>query len=228
MIEDLLTADCAVAEAFDDSAAVALFPQEAALMEGRVARRRRQFATGRSCARRALGRLGVPPAPLLPGPGGAPVWPQGVVGSITHCDGYLAAAVAPARAVAAVGIDAEPALPLPEGVLSLVAGPEEQEALSAFGTEGAAACRDRLLFSAKEAVYKAWYPRARRWSALREIRVVLDPGGTFTARPPARGPAGAAQHDYSGRWLVRSGLLLAAVLEPAPAGHPSRLFRLSS
>ncbi|GAB3441778.1 4'-phosphopantetheinyl transferase superfamily protein [Streptomonospora sediminis] len=219
MIEELLPAGCAAAEAFGGSTAVALFPQEAALMAGRVPRRRRQFATGRACARRALGRLGVPPAPLLPGPGGAPEWPQGVVGSITHCDGYLAAVVAPAGEAAAIGIDAEPALPLPEGVRSLVAGPQERTALAALDAAGEAAYWDRLLFSAKEAVYKAWYPRARRWSALREIAVDLEPGGTFTARAPEGGGSGGAP-EYSGCWLVRSGLLLTAVLEPAGEGAP--------
>ncbi|WP_423832395.1 hypothetical protein [Streptomyces manipurensis] len=73
------------------------------------ARRRAQFATARACARRALAGLGREPVALLPGPGGAPQWPSGVVGSITHCEGYRAAVAAPAGVVAALGIDAEPA-----------------------------------------------------------------------------------------------------------------------
>nr|WP_284287855.1 hypothetical protein [Angustibacter aerolatus] len=74
-------------------------------------------------ARQALRSLGVAPAPLPRGERGAPAWPLGVVGSITHCDGYRGAAVAAATECAAVGVDAEPAAPLPDGVLATVATP---------------------------------------------------------------------------------------------------------
>lgn len=85
-------------------------------------RRQREFATARSCARTALARLGVPPVPVLASPRGAPRWPAGVVGSITHCDGYRAAAVAYTRDVVSLGIDAEPDEPLPnDGTLGPIA-----------------------------------------------------------------------------------------------------------
>ena len=79
----------------------------------------------RTCARIALGRLGLPPAPLLSGPKREPLWPDGVVGSITHCDGYRAVAVARADQLASIGIDAEPHAELPAGILARIALPAD-------------------------------------------------------------------------------------------------------
>ncbi|MFF3751675.1 4'-phosphopantetheinyl transferase [Streptomyces sp. NPDC002018] len=217
MIEEILPPGVRSSEAFDDLAPAPLFPEEAALMAGRRERRRTQFATARACARRSLAELGLPPAPLLPGAGGAPRWPEGVVGSITHCDGYRAAVVARAAEVAALGIDAEPARPLPRGVLGLVASDGERTALERLARARPEVCWDRLLFSAKEAVYKAWYPSVERWLGFADAEVRISPEGTFTARlHPAEPPPGAPTR-FSGRWLVRGGLLLTAVSPPGQA-----------
>ncbi|MGW2057349.1 4'-phosphopantetheinyl transferase family protein [Streptomyces sp. NPDC001840] len=219
MIEEILPPGVRSSEAFDDLAPAPLFPEEAALMAGRRERRRAQFATARACARRSLAGLGLAPAPLLPGPGGAPRWPAGVVGSITHCDGYRAAVAARAAEVTALGIDAEPAEPLPRGVLGLVASEDERAALERLSAERPGVCWDRLLFSAKEAVYKAWYPAAERWLGFADADVRFSLRGTFTARlHPAEPPPGAPTH-FEGRWLVRNGLLLTAIAirgEPSP------------
>src|SRR5207245_11366486 len=115
-------------------------------------RSRREFAAGRACARAALHRLGFPRGPLLSGADRAPIWPAGAVGSITHCPGYCAAAVARRRDVRALGIDAELNEPLPDGVAELVCTETELTwtAMSApRGTHWQA-----LIFSAKESVYK--------------------------------------------------------------------------
>ncbi|MFD5778600.1 4'-phosphopantetheinyl transferase [Streptomyces sp. NPDC126933] len=220
MIEEILPPGVRSSEAFDDLAPAPLFPEEAALMAGRRPRRQAQFATARACARRSLAELGLPPAPLLPGAGGAPRWPAGVVGSITHCDGYRAAVVARSAEVAALGIDAEPAEPLPRGVLGLVASDSERAALERLAAGSPELCWDRLLFSAKEAVYKAWYPSAERWLGFADADVRFAPSGTFTARlHPSEPPPDAPTH-FEGRWLVRNGLLLTAVATTtAPAGH---------
>src|SRR5581483_11983056 len=112
---------------------VTLFPAEEAVLARAVDKRRREFTTARGCARAALARLGLPPAPIPRGPKGEPQWPDGVMGTITHCDGYRAAAVARARDVVTLGIDAEPAGPLPDGVLGLVAAEDEQAWLRDLG-----------------------------------------------------------------------------------------------
>src|SRR5258707_3983065 len=98
-----------------------LFPEEAALVARATEKRRREFTGVRVCARLALVRAGVRPAPIMPGPSGSPRWPPGIVGSMTHCDSYCAAAVGRADTFAAIGIDYEPGEMLPGSVLTSVA-----------------------------------------------------------------------------------------------------------
>ncbi|MFI1865156.1 4'-phosphopantetheinyl transferase [Streptomyces jumonjinensis] len=217
MIDRILPHDVASAWAFDDTADIPLFPEEEAALARAVERRRREFTTVRGCARRALAGLGLSAAPLVPGVRGAPVWPDGVVGSMTHCDGYRAAAVARTPGTAAVGIDAEPHGPLPEGVLGVVGRPEER-AWIAEGGAGPGVHWDRLLFSAKEAVFKVWYPLTRRELDFTEAVVVFHAGGTFTARLLVPGPAvgSGTLTELPGRWTAAGGLALTAVVLPAP------------
>ncbi|RSS83387.1 4'-phosphopantetheinyl transferase [Streptomyces sp. WAC06614] len=211
MIERLLPPGVTSSEAFDDEAPAPLFPAEAALMEGRRARRRRQFATARACARRCLEALGRPPVALLPGPGGAPQWPAGVVGSITHCDGYRAAVAAPADRVAALGIDAEPAGPLPDGVLGLITSPQERTHLEALSSAAPQTPWERIFFSAKEAVYKAWYPATGTWLGFRDATLTLSPTGTFRATLHPPHAPDAPDPVYEGRWLATESLVITAV-----------------
>ena len=194
-----------------------LFPEEAALVARAVDKRRREFAAVRGCARRALVHLGHPPVPLLTGDRGAPRWPSGVVGSLTHCSGYAAAAVAPAQAVLGLGIDAEPHAPLPHGVLEAVTSPAERAAVTDLLAARPDVRWDSLLFSAKESVYKCWFPLARRWLGFGDVALDVDPaGGTFAARLLVPGPtvAGRELTRFDGRWAVSSGLVLTAIALP--------------
>ncbi|MDJ0382241.1 4'-phosphopantetheinyl transferase superfamily protein [Streptomyces sp. G-G2] len=211
MIETLLPPGVACSEAFDDAAPAPLFPAEAALMAGRRARRQRQFATARACARRCLADLGRSPVPLLPGPGGAPGWPSGVVGSITHCEGYRAAVADLSGRTSALGIDAEPAGPLPEGVLGMITSAAERAHLAELTAADPATPWERVFFSAKEAVYKAWYPATGSWLGFRQAALALSPEGTFTCvlqPPPTAAPV---DPRYDGRWLTTPALILTAV-----------------
>lgn len=221
MIEAILPAGVAVAEAFDDAAPAELFAAEAALVAPAVEKRRREFATGRLCARRALARLGVEAGAIGSGERGEPLWPAGVVGAISHCRGYRGAAVAPAGELAALGIDAEPHEPLPDGLLADVARPEERPALARLAAAEPGLRWDRLLFSAKESVYKAWFPLARRWLGFEDAALDLDPARrAFTARLLVPGPrlGGTELRALEGRWLLADGLVLTAVaVPPAPA-----------
>lgn len=204
-----------------------LHPSEAEVIAGAVERRRREFATVRGCARWALAALGHPPVPLLPGPAGAPRWPAGTTGSMTHCDGYRAAAVARARETASIGIDAEPAHPLPPDVVDMVVLPAEQAALAALRHVDPATPWDRLLFSCKEAVYKAWYPLTRSWLGFDQVAVIVDPQARrFTARllGPAIRLGDRRLTVLRGRYAVARSLVLAAVTVPAPGvGTAARL-----
>jgi len=214
VIERLLPAGVAAVEAHDDPPDEVLFPAEQAAVERAVAGRRAEFSTVRICARAALGQLGLPATPIVPGRRGAPCWPAGVVGSMTHCAGYRAAAVAFGRDVASLGIDAEPNAALPPGVLSLVARPEERAWLAEQAVAWPGVHWDRLLFSAKEAVYKAWFPLTGRWLDFHEASVAIDPfGRSFTAGLLVPGPvvAGRALTEFAGRFLVADGLVLTAI-----------------
>lgn len=222
VIERVLPEGVAWAEAFDDPPGVTLFPEEQALLAKAVDKRRREFTTGRHCARRALATLGVPPGPIGRGPRGEPQWPAGVTGSITHCAGYRAAAVAPTRAVAVLGIDAEPHEPLPDGVLATVARGPELAHLRDLVRRHPAVAWDRLLFCGKEAVYKAWFPLAGRWLGFEEAEVTIDPtGGTFSARFLVPGPTldGTRLGAFEGRWHATPDLLTTAVTVSVPASR---------
>ncbi len=217
VIADILPAKAAAVEAFGDLPGVTLFPEEKTFIAKAVDKRRREFTTARACARAALATLGLPPAPIVPGLRGAPQWPAGVVGSITHCAGYCACALARTADLAAIGIDAEPHDALPGGVLDVIATASERARLSQYTTLMPGTCWDRLLFSAKESVYKAWFPLTRRWLDFDQAEITIEPtAGTFTAHLLTTGPAlnGRELKDFTGRWLARDGYIVTAIAVP--------------
>ncbi len=214
MIETILPTAVASTETRGDRPGGDLFPEEEAMIANAVAKRRREFADGRSCAHRALAQLGIPPGPILAGERSEPIWPAGVVGSITHCDGYRGCAVARRTDLITIGIDAEPHAPLPPGLIGDIARPDELGPLAELAGVEPGVHWDRLLFSAKEAVYKAWYPLAGRWLGFEDAVLDFDPAQrSFVARLLVPGPVvgGAEMRSFRGRWLVRSGLVLAAI-----------------
>jgi 4'-phosphopantetheinyl transferase EntD len=214
MLEVILPAGVESEECFGDPPGGRLFPEEEKIIAHAVTSRRRDFAAVRSCARACLERLGYPPAPILPGVGGAPTWPAGIRGSMTHCTGYAAAAVGPHPQISAIGIDAEPDAPLPDGVLGLIATAAEHDHLAAaHGPDGPN--WDRLLFSAKEAVYKAWFPLVGGWLDHHDAEISFDPhNGTFTALLFRDDLIvdGRPIHQLHGRWIRERGIVLTAVV----------------
>jgi 4'-phosphopantetheinyl transferase EntD len=214
MIEEIIPSDVACFASRDDDVSGWLFPDEAAQMHGAVGTRLREFTTGRTCARLAIAMLGLPTAPIPRGTWREPVWPRGVVGSITHCRGYRAAAVARQRDILTLGIDAEPDEQLPPGVLEQVAVAPEQAWLA---TAPPGVHWDRLLFSAKESVFKAWFPLARDWLGFEQAVVSFHPAEcTFQVRLLVPLPAlfDGRRELFTGRFLVRDGLLLTAIVVP--------------
>lgn len=154
-----------VAHVWTDTHVPALAGVEASGVERAVPSRRDEFARGRGCARRVLAALGHADTPVPVGPDRAPVWPEGVVGSITHTDGFVAAAGADARAVAALGVDVEHIRPLEADVTALVLTPEDAKR------------RDRpewdvLAFSAKESVHKSVHPATGVWLDFLDVSIV--------------------------------------------------------
>ncbi|MER5358779.1 4'-phosphopantetheinyl transferase superfamily protein [Streptomyces sp. NPDC002785] len=228
MIEKILPSQVAVAEALFDPPDAALFPGEEELIRNSVESRRKEFTTARWCARRALGDLGLAPAPILKGERGVPIWPGGVVGSMTHCAGYRAAAIARRADVLTVGIDAEPHKRLPDGVHETIALATEQQRELELRRASPEIHWDRLLFSAKESVYKAWFPLTHRWLGFEEADIVLHTNGSFTAgllasatEPgPATG-ATATPTAFSGRWLVADGFVVTAIAVESEPNAPT-------
>jgi 4'-phosphopantetheinyl transferase EntD len=221
VIDAILPSSVIAVEARSDPSDVVLFAEEEAIIGASVEKRRREFTTVRACAREAFAQFDLPPSPILNGEHGEPLWPAGFVGSLTHCEGYRACAIARAGELASVGIDAEPHAPLPEGVLSEIAGPEELLWLRERKRDAPGVHWDRLLFSAKESVYKAWFPLAKRWLGFEDAFVTVDPSAqTFLARLLVPGPLlqGQPLSGFSGRWLVRDGLVLTAIVLAAPSG----------
>lgn len=221
MIEELLPETAAAVESFGDLPESVLYPQEKALVAESTDERRREFATVRGNARKALSRLGIPPAPILPGTRGAPGWPDGIVGSMTHCAGYRAAAVARAADLAAISVDAEPNQPISNaGMRALVTIPEERLWLTQLALRRPDVHWDRLVFSAKESVYKAWYPLTGQWLDFDEVMITVDAdAGSFHARLLVPGPTvdGTRLTAFNGTWLARRGLLITAIALPRAA-----------
>ena len=151
-----------------------------------VPKRQRQFRAGRYCAMRALGTLdsslAVEAVPR--GPTGAPVWPAGVTGSITHTDDFVSAAVVRRQEALALGIDSERIMSEERAreVQRVVAWPSELACARDAGLSRLEALT--LVFSSKESLYKCVHPRVGRVFGFHDVRIErVDPvAGTFYAR----------------------------------------------
>jgi 4'-phosphopantetheinyl transferase EntD len=145
----------------------ALFEEEARSIASRSAAVRRRSGAARIVGRQLLARLGYPECAVAKGAAGAPIWPAGITGSFAHDDHVAVAVVGKCSDVGALGIDVEPAKVLPPELLQLVATPQERRNV----------CDDpycgRLLFAAKEAVYKAVYPLDREFLDYHDIQIDL-------------------------------------------------------
>lgn len=197
-----------------------VWQEESAHIVNATPERRAEFATTRQCARRALQRLGFPPVAIPVQPSRAPAWPAGVVGSLTHGADLRAAAVATTATCRAVGIDVEPNDGLPNGTLELIASPVEISGLRALDSLWPKVAWDRLLFSAKEAIFKAWFPMTGHWLNYHECTLTIESDtATFTGRlhldSSIRAHFGIDMVE--GRWGISKGRLLSAVVVPTRA-----------
>ncbi len=173
MIETLFPAGVITVLASDAMAEEPLHPDEQPFAAKMSEPRRREFALGRACARHALARLGVS-GPVLRGDDRAPLWPRGVVGSLTHCDQLCAAAVAHREVVLSLGLDAELDSPLRERVAQRICTPDERAHLAEL-PELLPSGWEKLVFSAKESFYKAYYPVARSFLGFHDVGLRFDP-----------------------------------------------------
>jgi 4'-phosphopantetheinyl transferase EntD len=184
-----------------------LLKGEAKLVARAVESRQREFSTGRVLARRLLHEMNVTDFELLRDDDRVPQWPAGIVGSISHTGGLCAVAVAAESVCRGIGVDVEPDEPVSDGIEQRVCTPPEITWLDR-GPVADRAHRCRMIFSVKEAVYKAFYPQLREFWGFQDVNVTLDlRAQRFTARPPAS--SGATQVE--GRLLRRAGWIIAGL-----------------
>ncbi|MGQ3381863.1 4'-phosphopantetheinyl transferase family protein [Glutamicibacter sp. TV12E] len=218
IFNELLPASVHVAETRSELDDGPRYRPEDLYVANAVESRQQEFRTVRICARQALAELGHGGHVLVPDEHRAPVWPRGVVGSMTHCEGLRAAAVACSDQWSGIGIDAEPHSALPPGTVDLLLLPAEQEAVDRLSTREPGIAWDRLIFSAKESVFKTWFPMARRWLDFLECEITVGQRpGAFTARILQDGTLhfGADLSAISGNWkadgAIGHGLLATAI-----------------
>lgn len=220
-----------VVECFGDPGHLPARPEELALLSpGAVPARRQQFTAGRWCAHEALRRIGRDESPLLARLD-APArlrrsvtWPTRTVGSITHCRGYQGAAVAHTRHAAGVGIDVEVNRPLPADALGIALRDSEIRSSATLARALPAVAWDRVVFTLREALFKAWSGIGDDWLDTSAFLVTPRPDGTATIGLDAT--AASAQGEFLGPitavWRCtaiqgRPGLVGALVVLPAAA-----------
>ena len=161
--------------------------EEAAYLAARRMRPRREaeFRAGRACAREALSRIGIDGWPLIPAATREPQWPADVVGSITHSGTYCAAAVARTSRCAGIGIDVEATGRVGDELAPAVCSRSELAALGKCSSGGRRELLT-LIFSAKESVFKAIFPRQRLFLEFSDVGIEFEPeSGSFRARGQA-------------------------------------------
>jgi len=146
---------------------------EAALMAKAVDKRRREYTAGRVLARRAAEKLGLGAIEVLPREDRSPEWPAGVVGSITHTRGHVAVALARADVVRGLGLDVEQAEPLKHRLWDMICTAEDVAMLAKY-PERERSRLAKLVFSAKEAAYKAQFAITEQFLGFSAMHIDLD------------------------------------------------------
>jgi 4'-phosphopantetheinyl transferase EntD len=215
MIGDLLPAGIEVAIAGPADWNSTLLGNEERAVSNAAGKRRREFAAGRSCARRALARLGVPPDSIEVGEHRQPLWPFGTIGSITHCEGFCAAAAAHSGSVLGVGIDAERNDQRATEIAELIAHAEDRM----VGTLPTSLPAELVIFSAKESFFKSWFPITSVWLGFADVAVEIDAAaGTFViAVDKAKADEAGAVPVFAGRWGFRGEHVFTAMVAIAPS-----------
>ncbi len=189
-----------------------LLDGECAAVANAVPVRRAEFIAGRTLARDAMRKLGIPPSALPRLPDRTPAWPAGIIGSITHAGGHCAAAVAVRTgSLRSIGIDLEVAEDLPEDLLSSVLTPAETAELVGRSNAGLLA---RAIFSAKESAFKCQFNLSREMLEFEDFVVTLDIGlQGFAARltrpvgPFGRDHAFCGRMSMTERWIATTVVL---------------------
>ncbi len=194
----------------EDSSNYILHREEVGILSLRACRRKQiEFASGRAAARFALKQIGFANAfPILRGQKGEPLWPEGIAGSITHCYPWSVAVAIKSPNLFTLGVDLETRERMKGTDISeLVCGNTELDWVRGGDSQE----RLTMIFSAKEAVYKAFYPLCRRYIDFKDVELTWVPAqscfhGKFLAPFGPNLPRGqvCAVHCHSDAELVFS------------------------
>lgn len=172
VITSLFPKPVQVAISNDDIPISQLYKEEQALIEHAINKRQMNFAAGRICAKRALSNIGIEEYPILMDDKGAPIWPVGIIGSISHATGYCVAVVARAKLGESLGLDVEEVARIKESIWLYSFCSEEVVWLRSQSTKSQQWAS--VMFAAKEAFYKAQYPLTHSWLGFKDVVVSID------------------------------------------------------
>jgi 4'-phosphopantetheinyl transferase EntD len=189
-----------------------LYPEELQYIAGAVSKRKAEFATARTCARRALARLGVSPCALVPRVDRSPSWPNGVVGSIAHTTGCGVVAVTDASEIIGIGLDIELDTPLEPNLERMICTDRERRWLEC-AKPSERGFLGKLYFSAKESFYKCQYGITRTFLDFGEVEIEFDlERESFTIVVLAQqGPAWDFVGRTQGRFRCTAGFVITSV-----------------
>jgi len=185
---------------------------EQAAVDSMKPARHREFMHGRACARAALTAMGFPDPVIPVGAGRAPVWPDGIVGSISHCGDVAAAAVARREEIGGLGIDLETAEPLDKQTMTIVCRETEQSWLRHSDDALQLA---KLIFSAKESIYKCIWPIVSHFVDFQDIGIQIEADtNSFTPVDWIDDLPAPIIGGIRGRYLVRDGWIMTTACLP--------------
>ncbi len=157
-------------------------PEEEAYITRAVEKRKREFRAGRHTAHKVMETLGISGFPLKVGDHRQPLWPDNIIGSISHTDGFCACVATAKNPIISIGIDVEPLEKVDVASLPLICTRRELQAIEAAqGTTDIPLCK--LIFSAKECVHKVYHPLNGHTLDFLDAEITFDiDARTFTAR----------------------------------------------
>jgi 4'-phosphopantetheinyl transferase EntD len=184
-----------------------VLPEEEALISQAMEKRQREFRAGRHCAHAALAEFGLTQKPILRDDRRAPIWPTGYLGSISHCQDFCFAACCALGDIRGLGVDVEPLAPLRAGLDNYIHSKRESRFLQMHPE-----LPERLIFSAKESLYKCLYPFVKRYFGFHTVELVIDPENRHfqfvqSGESPLEWPSDLVFH---GRYLTHQNHLFTA------------------
>lgn len=204
---NLFPAGVAATELLSEAPRTVLTEAELASISHCSVKRISDFTRGRACAHRGLAELGITAFSLLAGEKREPLWPDGIIGSLTHTTGFAAAVVARRGPVEALGIDCEVIESVGTDLWERICTPAEQARLAQL-SEAQAKQEAALIFAAKEAFYKCQFPVSREWVGFEDVTIEAS-AGRFRIVPEVRLPVTEAfvasvegRYEYRGPWVV--------------------------